>query len=233
MSSWGGQIMKAKVVVILAILFLLNGCNLIKRTTLPLDFFPVNRFVISELSKDNITEIVQERHINSDISVLLFKNQDIDEISGAIKYNGEYFYIGQVSMNNTTEDLMGIDIVSVFGRKAVKIYGILGANYAQAYYWLYEDGLEDSIIRVDGHSKEIDLEGDGINEIISQLGTAPQTTIYIVNEKEVIASDINESINARAVFFQNIDEKIFEVFFKPNESELYFYQNGSLKELHR
>ncbi|MCC5911208.1 MAG: hypothetical protein JJT76_12295 [Clostridiaceae bacterium] len=136
-------------------------------------------------------------------------------------------------MNNAREDLTGIDIVSVFGRKVVKVYGTRGANYTHAYYWLYEDGLENSIISVDGNSIEIDLENDGINEIISQSGTVPQTTIYKMNKNEVIASNINQSINAIAVFFEYTDEKIFEIYLEPNKPESYFYLNQSLKELHR
>ncbi|MCC5911209.1 MAG: hypothetical protein JJT76_12300 [Clostridiaceae bacterium] len=67
--------MKTKVAVMLVIIFLLNGCSKTKDTILPLEFSSVNKVVISELSKDNIKEIVQERHINGNKSVFLFKNQ--------------------------------------------------------------------------------------------------------------------------------------------------------------
>ena len=96
--------------------------------------------------------------------------------------NGKSYYVGQVSMEGTPEDLMGIEEIQVFGKKAVKFYGILGANYAQAFYWLVEEKPEISVIQIDGNTIEIDSDNDGKTEVVATTGTIPETRIYMLKE---------------------------------------------------
>ena len=130
-------------------------------------------------------------------------------------------------MVNTPEDLMGIEEIQVFGKKAVKIYGILGANYAQAFYWFVEEKLEEAIIQVDGSTIEIDLDSDGKNEVVATTGTIPETRIYMLKEGKVVVSDINKSIGAKSVILQDKDKKLFEVYFEPNKPEHYVFNKDS------
>jgi len=213
--------------IILIATFLLNGCNNTEDNTYLLDFFEVSKVNIDNLQLENVNKIIEEKRIDNEFRVFLFTDNENGQINGGISSKDKSYYIGGVSVKNTPDDLMGIEEVQVFGKKAVKIYGILGANYAQAFYWLIEENLEESIIQIDGHTVEIDLDEDGKKEIVSTLGTIPETRIYIFKEGKIYVSDINKSIEAKSVSLLDEDKKLFEVYFEPNKPEQYVYYKDS------
>ena len=211
--------MKLKFLIIpLILIFLLNGCT--KQDNIyPLEFFQINSTKIEDMQSDNISKVIVEKKTDKENSAFIFTDNENSEYKGGINLNGKTYYIGHVSMENTPDNLMGIEEVQVFGKKAVKIYGILGANYAQAFYWFVEEKPEDSIIQIDGNTMEIDLDDDDKKEIISTLGTIPETRIYKLKEGRIYASDINKSIGAKSVALQDNDKRLFEVYFEPNKLE--------------
>jgi hypothetical protein len=223
--------MKLKLLIMLLILtFLLNGCNK-EENIYPLEFFQINNVKIENLELDNINKIIEEKTIDKERSVFIFTDNENSEFKGGINLNGKSYYIGQVSMENTPEDLMGIEEIQVFGKKAVKIYGTLGANYAQAFYWFVEEKPEEAIIQIDGNTVEIDLDSDGKNEVVATTGTIPETRIYMLKEGKIVVSDINKSIGAKSVSLHDEGKKLFEVYFEPNKPEQYvFYKDSFIKK---
>jgi hypothetical protein len=192
----------------------------------PLEFFQISNTNIQNLQSDNIN-IIQEKIIDKDHRAFIFTNNENGEFKGAINLDGKSYYIGQVSMENTPEDLMGIEEIQVFGKRAVKFYGILGANYAQAFYWLVEEKTVDSIIQIDGTTIEIDLDNDDKKEIVATTGTIPETRIYKLKEGKIYVSDINKSIGAKSVYLKDEGKKLFEVYFEPNKPEQYVFNKDS------
>lgn len=207
------------------LMFLLSGCNKAE-VTYSLDFFEVNEVKIDNFQLNNINKIEEVKNDNG-IRVFLFTDNDKDLIKGGIGLKDKSYYIGEVSIDNASDDLMGIEEIKVFGKRAFKIYGILGANYAHAYYWFVEEGLE-SIIHIDGHTVEIDLDDDGKKEIVSTLGTIPETKIYVFKEGSIYVSDIIKSIGAKSVYLLDEDKRLFDIYFEPNRPEQYVYYEGSL-----
>lgn len=193
----------------------------------PLEFFQLSNAKIENLQLDNINKIIEEKIIDKERNTFIFTDNENSEFKGGINLNGKSYYIGQVSMENTPEDLMGIEEIQVFGKKAVKIYGILGANYAQVFYWFVEEKPEESIIQIDGNTVEIDLDSDDKNEIVATTGTIPETRIYMLKEGKIVVSDINKLIGAKSVTLQDKDKKLFEVYFEPNKPEQYMYYRDS------
>ena len=215
--------MKLKLLSIFLIInFLLIGCNK-EGAKYPLKFNELSYSKIEKLNSDNIDEIKEEKIIDQEQSVFIFTGYENGEYKGGINFNGESYYIGQVSMENTPEGMMGIEEIQVFGKKAVKIYGILGANYAQSYYWFPGEKPEESVIQVDGNTVGIDLDGDDKKEIISTFGTIPETRIYILKGDRICASDINESIGAKSVILKDKEKKVFEVYFEPGKPQKFMY----------
>ncbi|MDD4834296.1 MAG: M56 family metallopeptidase [Lutispora sp.] len=193
----------------------------------PLEFFQLSNAKIENLQLDNINKIIEEKIIDKERSTFIFTDNENSEFKGGINLNGKSYYIGQVSMENTPEDLMGIEEIQVFGKKAVKFYGILGANYAQAFYWLVEEKPENSIIQIDGNTIEIDLDNDGKKEVVATTGTIPETKIYMLKEGKIAVSDINKSIGAKSVSLYDEGKKLFEVYFEPNKPERYVFNKDS------
>lgn len=191
--------MKLKLLSIFLILyFLLIGCNKEDAKYL-LEFNEISYLKIEKLDSDNIDRMIEEKIIDEEHSAFIYTGYENSEYEGGINYKGQAYYLGQVSMENTPEGMMGIEETQVFGKKAVKIYGILGANYAQAYYWFPGEKPDESIIQVDGNTGEIDLDRDDKNEIISTSGTIPGTKIYMLKEGKIHVCNINESIGAKSV----------------------------------
>lgn len=191
-----------------------------------LNFSEIDYTRIEKLQLNNIN-IIEEKAIDKNLSAFIFTNNENGEYKGAINLHGKSYYIGQVSMESTPEDLIGIEELQVFGKRAVKFYGILGANYAQAYYWIVEEKTEDSIFQVDGNTIEIDLDSDDKNEIVATIGTIPETRIYKLEEGKVYVSDINKSIGAKSVYLKDEGKKLFEVYFEPNKPEQYVFNKDS------
>ena len=187
-----------------------------------LNFSEIDYTRIEKLQLNNIN-IIEEKIIDKDLSAFIFTNNENGEYKGAINSHGKSYYIAQVSMESTPEGLMGIEELQIFGKRAVKFYGILGANYAQAYYWLVEEKTEDSIFQVDGNTIEIDLDNDDKKEIVATIGTIPETRIYKLKEGEIYVSDINKSIGAKSVYLKDEGKKLFEVYFEPNKPEQYVF----------
>lgn len=202
---------------------MLSGCSKADKK-FPLEFLQISNVKAEELQPDDIN-IIEEKAFDSEYSAFIFTDNENSEFKGGINFNGKLYYIGQVSMETTPANLMGIEEIEVFGRKAAKIYGISGANYAQAFYWFVGENPEDSIIQADGNTLEIDLDDDDKKEIISTLGTIPQTTIYKSKEGKIYASDVNKSIGAESVALLDKENKIFEVYFEPNKPQRYVYQD--------
>ncbi|KAB3532142.1 hypothetical protein F8154_12220 [Alkaliphilus pronyensis] len=213
--------------VIMLLTLLLIGCNKAEDHTYSLDFFEVSKVKLDNLQLDNINKIIEEKRIDNELKAFLFKDNENGQVNGGVSLNGKSFYIGKVSVENTPEDLMGIEEIEIFGKKAVKIYGVLGANYAQAFYWFVEEKPQDSIIQVDGQTMEIDLDDDDKKEIVSTLGTVPETRIYVWKEDSIYASDINKSIEAKSVSLKDKEKQLFEVYFEPNKPEEYVYFKDS------
>ena len=219
--------MKFRLLIIISTLAcLLNGCSK-EDNIYPLEFSQVNNVKIEDLELGNINKIIEEKTIDKDLSAFIFTDNENSEFKGGINFNGNSYYIGQVSMENVSEDLMGIEELHVFGRKAVKIYGVLGANYAQAFYWFVEGKPEESIIQIDGNTVEIDLDNDDKSEVVATTGTIPETRIYMLEEDKIVISDVNKSIGAKSVILQDKDEKLFEVYFKPGKPEQYVFNKSS------
>ena len=219
--------MKFKLLIIfLTLACLLNGCSK-EDNIYPLEFFQINNVKIENLELDNINKIIEEKTIDKERSAFIFTDNENSEFKGGINFNGNSYYIGQVSMDNIPEDLMGIEEIQVFGRKAVKIYGILGANYAQAFYWFVEENPEKSIIQIDGNTVEIDLNNDDKNEVVATIGTIPETRIYMLKDRKIVISDVNKSIGAKSITLQDKDKRLFEVYFEPNKPEQYVFNKDS------
>lgn len=196
-------------------------------SNLHLEFSETGRREIKELDFYNEINTIEERTIAEGICAFIFTDDEDGEYEGAISKDGKSYCIGQVSMENTPDGLMGMKEVQVFGMRAVKFFGVLGANYAQTFYWLVDEKMEDSVIQTDGSAVEIDLDSDGRNEIVSTAGTIPETRIYIMRESKILVSDINKSIGAKSVSLNDKEEKLFEVYFEQNKPERYVYQNSS------
>lgn len=162
----------------------------------------------------------------------MFQLDQEEDIYGGLYVNNELRSIGPISMNATPDDLLEITQSDAFGKRFIRFSGTLGANYARSVYVeVYDDGI-NQVVEVDGHVLEIDLDEDGIQEVIATFGTIPNTSVYQIADNSVSVVNINDSIHAQSVLFHR-DNHVFEVYFEPNEMFYYVYNAGNLEQKRR
>ncbi|MGG6309282.1 hypothetical protein [Paenibacillus macerans] len=58
-----------------------------------------------------------------------------------------------------------------------------------------------SLLRIDAHTVEADVDEDGGEEIVDSVGTAAETTIYKLRDQRIAASNLNELMKAQVVLY--------------------------------
>lgn len=56
-------------------------------------------------------------------------------------------------------------------------------------------------MRIETHTVEADVDQDGIHEIVATIGTAAQTSIYKLKNAHIVASNLNETLDALEVTY--------------------------------
>lgn len=227
----GGRKVKSKIIIVILFILILSGCSNNETEILPLNYSEINlQSITNQISQDEIYKIIQEESVNNDTKAFLFQTGEDSDIFGGLKIGDIYYDLGAVSIMNTPVELLGVEEQEIFGETAIKFHGLLGANYSYSLYWFVNKGITNSVLQVDGHTAEIDINNDKQNELVSTIGTIPETRIYKFENDKVLVADINNSIEAKTVTF-NQDKNIFEVYFEPNKPKYYSIYDNSLKRI--
>lgn len=213
-------------IAIILVSLLVNGCA--KDTNHTLEFKPTDiKSEIKIISEQAIGKITGELLVDDALVFLYEPKINAEEINGGLKINDKYYDVGQISVYQTGNE---IEIKNLFGKQVIKFSGSLGANYSQAIYIVIEDSKPRVLLQVDGHAIEKDIDMDNEEEVISTWGTLANTKIYKSIENSVMVSDINESVNAQVVLYDN-NTNVFEIYKKPNEPRYYTLSNQILTEV--
>jgi hypothetical protein len=219
-----------KSLITLTIVWILTACNdnhHTESTILNLAFIPSVNNVNAQVIESNF-DIIKEKTINGSRAILYMLNSE-SEIYGGVYINNKLYSIGPVSMKSTPDDLLSISGADVLGKNLIRFSGVLGANSAKTIYLEIEGDSIYPILGVDGNIVEIDLDNDNVKEVVTTIGTIPETSIYKMIDGLVSVANINTSIKAQAVSFHQENKK-FEVYIEPNKQQYYFFSNGGLKQ---
>lgn len=187
---------------------------------------------IKGLDKNLIVKVLKDRTIDN-IKIFTFvKGNDKENVYGGIEIDGTLFDLGIVSMliSEQNYDLISINSTTLCNKKLYRITGILGANYSQSNYYFVKDGSPQHFVSISGNINEIDLDNDGMKEIVSSYGTLPYTLIYKCNEDRILVVDLNKTLQAKAVSFNN-ENRIFEAFYGENNTRIFKYSKDELVEI--
>ena len=56
-------------------------------------------------------------------------------------------------------------------------------------------------MQIEAHTVEADVDQDGTNEIVATVGTAAQTSIYKIKNAHIVATSLNETLDAQEVTY--------------------------------
>ncbi len=100
---------------------------------------------------------------------------------------GEIAYLSEVSVSKSF----------AFGRFGLLIHGVCGANCVTNYWIRFEEGIPVSDFRLNAHAQEIDLDEDGIPEVVAtETSTIGKVQIYKKFEDDVLFVDVNAALDA-------------------------------------
>jgi len=148
------------------------------------------------------TLLTSKKINNSEIEIYQI-NPDTENTYAALLSGSTKYDIGQIGYSSTqkTNDFT-IDKVDVLSKSFIKITGFCGANCPITDYVL-ADTSPPVLLRIDAHTIEADVDNEGSKEIIATVGTAAQTSLYMLQGERIVTVNLNEVMNASVVMYNS------------------------------
>jgi len=174
---------------------------------------------------------VGDRSRKSKIVIYTRKN-DTDFLYAALVQNSLVYDLGKAAgYHYEQSDAVTVDNTMLFGKKVVKIQGSVGAAASMTRYIELKDGKPVQLMVIDeGYASEMDVDHDGLPEVIVSSGTVPYTSIYRWKDGHIQRSDMNEALQAEAVSITE-EGAVLAAFGKEQSLvKLYWLKKEGLKE---
>ncbi|WP_419885272.1 hypothetical protein [Paenibacillus sp. B-A-8] len=188
-----------------------TAANLIKLEWKLVDTIPV----VSQLSAPPTgATLITEKKLDDfgglKVSVYTMAS-DEDYVYARVSTSQGQYSLGTIGTYNyrQPEDIK-VEVVRIFSEKVLKITGGLGANNSLTnYYLIDESGNPSGLLQIDtGHSKELDVDGDGSIEGVAAHGNPMSAYIYRWNVDHAEVTFVNDALKADSVVLT--DEGIYE-----------------------
>ena len=63
------------------------------------------------------------------------------------------------------------------------------------------DSASPTVLHIEAHTVEADIDQDGIAEIVATVGTVAETFIYQIEKDSLVSVNLNEAMNTTIVFY--------------------------------
>jgi hypothetical protein len=210
--------MKRIGIAMLTVFFLLAGCN--QAYEVPISNSTINesdtgkhpvQYALSfkdvdlekplkKMVETDLTKIILKQEIDEYTTYFYQKNQDDENVTGAIKIGMNIFEIGHVGYSAQNTDQYTVSQVNALDKNYIKVTGACGANCPISYY-IQTDTNSPKVLRIEAHTVEANVDQNGTNEIVATVGTAAQTSIYKIKNAHIVASNLNETLDAQEVTY--------------------------------
>lgn len=107
---------------------------------------------------------------------------------------------------------------------------VRGASYGVTIFIVIKEKTPYIISEIDGFAQISDIDGNGIKEVVSTVGTVPDTSIYFFDfDKQTVSSvNINEQSGAKYSMY-DVTTNTFSLAFGPNQNPVtYVYITNEL-----
>ncbi|WP_052087688.1 WD40/YVTN/BNR-like repeat-containing protein [Paenibacillus wynnii] len=168
----------------------------------------------SDLIPSGATIIENKKFENFDgFEVTLYtQKNDKKDVYAALSTVKSQYELGVVgSYDYRKPEDIEITPTRIFGKSALKITGVAGANHAISRYFSMDDtGVPKGLLTVNtGMASEQDLDRDGYPEGVAIHGTPMNVYLYRWNKDHAEVTYINEALKAYSVNLT--EDKVFEV----------------------
>lgn len=171
------------------------------RMTYSLSFTEVDlKKPLKKIVETDLTKVILKQEIDNYTTYFYQKNQYNENIFAAIKIGTNIFEIGQVGYSVENTDQYTISQDNALDKNNIKVTGACGANCPISYY-IQTDTNSPKVLQIEAHTVEADVDQDGTNEIVATVGTAAQTSIYKIKNAHIVATSLNETLDAQEVTY--------------------------------
>lgn len=175
--------------------------NEVAPETMPFQLSYATSLTASPLN--NITSVDQAKQLKSqeveDAKVLTYKkNDDVANIFAALWLKDETYDLGQIGYEGAND--YSASTVEVLGQAYLKVTGSIGAN-APVTSYISLQASPPTVLYIEAHTLEADVDQDGMNEIVATVGTAAETSIYKMENDSLVSVNLNEVMNAPVVMY--------------------------------
>jgi hypothetical protein len=200
----------SKTGTILFVLFIISGCE--KNTVTPkkiekIEYVNTEQFTaLTPISNKSLSDpiFIKKR---GEISFEYFQVTHDEDVDLQIRVNSKRFEIGPIGYGAPQfPSKYAVQNTDALNKNLIKATGYCGANCAVTYYIDSSTNPTHSL-RIYGNTFEKDIDNDRVNEIISTMGTAAQTSIYKIIDDKVMMADLNKTLHLDAVWYDNKSKK--------------------------
>lgn len=139
--------------------------------------------------------------------------------------------VGGLPRGESDLELLSATPLELYGRQLVRIDGVFGADAPVRNYFALEGGAIEPFLLVDtGHAEEVDLDGDGVPEIVATGGLPMFAYVYRYKDGRFEMADVNAALGAQAVVWDG-NENLFKAQLAAGETRHanYRYTQGKLE----
>ncbi|GBF74411.1 hypothetical protein PA598K_02754 [Paenibacillus sp. 598K] len=152
---------------------------------------------------NKITSVDQAKQLKSqeveDAKVLTYKNnEDAEQIFAALQLKDETYDLGQIGYEGASD--YSASTVDVLGQPYLKVTGTIGANAPVSSY-ISLNSSPPTVLYIEAHTLEADVDQDGMKEIVATVGTAAETSIYKMEKDYLVSVNLNEVMTAPVVMY--------------------------------
>ncbi|WP_379147825.1 hypothetical protein [Paenibacillus sp. sgz500992] len=188
-----------------------NGAGLI-----PLDWQRVEEATVLETSKGLPagSKVISQTRLDDfgGIQITVYTQaEDDDYVYADLDTSKGHFSLGSVGTYNyrKVEDIQ-VEVTNLFKDRVLKITGGLGANNSLSnYYNIDNKGTPAEMLRIDtGHTRELDVDGDGYREAVAAHGTPMTAYVYRYHSGYAEFIYLNDALQANSVVLR--DDLVYE-----------------------
>ena len=181
---------------------------------------------LTTVALTNSGTLLEKKQINDYVVFLYQKDQE--NIYAAIQSGSTIFDIGQIGYTLQQIDSITIEQVDALDKAYMKVTGFCGANCPITnYVQMDKEKNHPSLLQIQAHTVEADLNQDGVKEIIATVGTLAETSIYRLHQESMETVNLNEAMKAQVVIYKP-ETNTFEASI-PNESmSVWKYLDGKM-----
>lgn len=205
-----------------------------EQNVIPLQFKDlIIKNTINEINDNKIHEILKQHNIGDNKFIIFIDEEDADNFHIGVIIGEKIYDFGIVSKIGSLDDLYTLQEIGIYKKHLVKIQGAMGANYAPTNYYLIDNDVPQLFLHTEGHTQELDLDKDGVKEIVASVpgGATTSIEIYEYNNGKFLMVDINETLKAISVYLE--DNNIINAYFKDQKSnsKKFKYTGKELREI--